>query len=139
MNGRRLLAVAAAAIAISACTRPRPITVTADVPFTLSPGKAARTADGVGVRYTALLEDSRCPQGAQCVWAGTVRVVVMLTDPSGSSHTDTLDLARKRRSMRLGPFVVRFVEFEPPPVRAGAPRTDPARTEATFIVQRDTP
>lgn len=139
MTTIRRLAVVAAALATTACARPRPITVSAEAPFTLSLGKAARTADGVGVRYTALLEDSRCPQGARCVWAGTVRVAVVLTDPSAGSRTDTLDLMRKRRSEPVGGFVVRFVEFAPPPVRAGAPRTDPARTGATFIVQRATP
>lgn len=126
----------AAALVLAACARPRPITVAADAPFGLRLGRAARTADGVGVRYAALLEDSRCPTGVQCVWAGTVRIVVELTDPARRVANDTLDLARKPRSQPVGGFVVRFVELAPPPPRSGQPRADPSRTEATFVVER---
>jgi hypothetical protein len=31
-------------------------------------------------------EDSRCPVGAQCIWAGQVRVKV-LVEPAGANHT----------------------------------------------------
>ena len=40
-----------------------------------------------GARITPLkvLEDSRCPIGVQCVWAGQVRVSVMIDTKGGSS------------------------------------------------------
>ncbi len=44
-----------------------------------------------GARLTPLkvLEDSRCPAGVQCVWAGQVRVSVMI-DTNGGSSTAAL-------------------------------------------------
>ncbi len=34
------------------------------------------TLEGLTVRPTALIEDSRCPSKVQCVWAGRVRIRV---------------------------------------------------------------
>lgn len=36
------------------------------------------TVDGPRVTPLKLIEDSRCPKGAQCVWAGRVRVTVRI-------------------------------------------------------------
>ena len=36
--------------------------------------------DGVQVRPLNLLEDSRCPQSVQCVWAGQVRIGALVNN-----------------------------------------------------------
>ena len=38
------------------------------------------TVDGVQVRPLTLLEDSRCPQSVQCVWAGQVRIGALVNN-----------------------------------------------------------
>ncbi|MCC7129630.1 MAG: hypothetical protein IT297_04450 [Anaerolineae bacterium] len=45
-----------------------------DAPFSLPYGAEIQAQDG-GLRlsFEAVLEDSRCPEGAQCIWAGQVR------------------------------------------------------------------
>ena len=43
------------------------------------------TAGGPRVTPLALIEDSRCPQGVQCVWAGQVRIAARVATGSGSS------------------------------------------------------
>ena len=45
--------------------------------------------DGLHVTPLRLLEDSRCPRGVQCVWAGQVRISVSVRDGSG---VDTREL-----------------------------------------------
>jgi hypothetical protein len=46
-----------------------------DQPFRLAYSHAARVkGTRTRVRYVELLEDSRCPAGVTCVWAGRVRV-----------------------------------------------------------------
>ena len=45
--------------------------------------------DGLRVTPLRLLEDSRCPRGVQCVWAGQVRISVSVRDRSG---VDTSEL-----------------------------------------------
>lgn len=44
-------------------------------PFKLSIGQSAVIED-LAITFTAVSEDSRCPEGAQCIWAGQVKVVV---------------------------------------------------------------
>ena len=41
-------------------------------------GEAVRV-DGPQVTPLKLLEDSRCPEGVQCIWAGQVRISAILT------------------------------------------------------------
>lgn len=128
------LALITAAIAIAGCVRPQPPEVEIGRPFALALDSVARTSDGLWIRYVAMLEDSRCPRGAQCVWAGTVRVVVVLTPPSGSGRIDTLDLTRSPSSAPIANHVVRFAEFSPPPPNVGEERAPASRTVATFVV-----
>jgi hypothetical protein len=45
--------------------------------------------DGLRVTPLRLLEDSRCPRGVQCVWAGQVRISVAVR---GGSSVDTREL-----------------------------------------------
>ena len=55
------------------------------------------TVGGPRVTPIALIEDSRCPQGVQCVWAGRVRI-------SATISTPTMKLTRE---LTLGePFAV---------------------------------
>ena len=40
------------------------------------------TVGGPRVTPLALIEDSRCPQGVQCVWAGRVRINATISTPT---------------------------------------------------------
>ncbi len=35
---------------------------------------------GVSVKFVEVLEDSRCPTGTNCIWAGRARVKIMVTN-----------------------------------------------------------
>lgn len=51
-----------------------------DEPFTLAFGNRARVEHGdTRVRFAAVLEDSRCPAGVQCIQAGRARVRLEVT------------------------------------------------------------
>lgn len=45
------------------------------------------TAFGITITPLAVVEDSRCPQGVQCIQAGTVRVRVRITTALGSTES----------------------------------------------------
>lgn len=51
--------------------------------------------DGLVVRPLSLLEDSRCPTGVQCVWAGRLVVRVEVRGSNGSEQLD-LELGRSK-------------------------------------------
>jgi len=58
-----------ACIALAACAAPaapRPAAT-----FTLAPGASATLAPGVTLTFEAA-DDSRCPAGVQCIWAGAL-------------------------------------------------------------------
>ncbi|MCC7436620.1 hypothetical protein IT402_01965 [Candidatus Nomurabacteria bacterium] len=43
-----------------------------------------------------LVEDSRCPKGVQCIWAGTVKVKIEITNKNGQSSQGVLTLDEER-------------------------------------------
>lgn len=71
-NIARFAAIAATVLALSACAttgRPTPLPDGSDVAL----GQRAMV-DGPIVEPVKVLEDSRCPMNARCVWAGRVRL-----------------------------------------------------------------
>ncbi len=80
----RLTAIALpAALALSACatTRGAPLPDGGDVAL----GQRAYV-DGPLVQPVEILEDSRCPMNARCVWAGRVRVKMLWHRPNGEKQ-----------------------------------------------------
>ena len=78
----RMFLVPIAAIALSACA------TTADADADGSDVRLGQTAyvNGPRVRPVAVLEDSRCPADAQCVWAGRVRLKMLWLKPAGDQE-----------------------------------------------------
>jgi hypothetical protein len=61
-------------------------------PFRLAYSHAARvTGTRTRVRYVELLEDSRCPAGVTCVWAGRARVRIEVQ--RGNGRPASIELA----------------------------------------------
>jgi hypothetical protein len=76
-----LLAVSAAVLLVSAC-----VGVSADItgavgqPMVLEPGQKAVLSDpAIAIRFLKVVNDSRCPTGAQCIWAGQVTAQAEIT------------------------------------------------------------
>ena len=68
---------------------------TAAVPGTLvlAPGESARIEDrDVTVRFTSVLEDSRCPKEVTCVWAGRARVAIEVGRDGQEARTFELEI-----------------------------------------------
>src|SRR4030042_6598201 len=54
--------------------------------FSLSIGQRALIAgENLGIRFEEVTEDSRCPRGVTCIWAGRVTCMVEITQ-AGSSY-----------------------------------------------------
>lgn len=53
--------------------------------ITLKLNEIASFPDGLSLRPTVVLEDSRCPENARCIRAGTVRVSVRVRSGTGTS------------------------------------------------------
>ncbi len=77
-----------AALALSGCMTMRDNDGSGSARF----GQTARVGD-LRVTPLRLLEDSRCPQGVQCVWAGQVRIGVSV---SSGSRVDFYELTQSK-------------------------------------------
>lgn len=79
--------------------------------FELRCGQSASLSEaGLVVTFKDLTEDSRCPEGAVCVWAGNARVVVSL------SETDVLlNTTLQPREVSHSGYRIRLVAVHPYP------------------------
>ncbi|WP_035335443.1 hypothetical protein [Dokdonia sp. PRO95] len=48
--------------------------------------------EGATVRLVKVLEDSRCPKGVDCIWAGNAKVAVEIISESGKKVTKEITL-----------------------------------------------
>ncbi|MEW9855484.1 hypothetical protein [Novosphingobium sp. M1R2S20] len=87
----KLLLVLAAPVALAGCaTLPSPALIPQQQSDGLSRAEIGETVLVNGPRVTPLsvLEDSRCPMNARCVWAGRVRLKVRIDLGSGSQDRE---------------------------------------------------
>ncbi len=120
-------------VAMVACTGSpaQPDRVTKDKPFELRAGEAALTADDIRIRFDTVRSDSRCPSGAQCIWAGEAVVAVTLSRGETSAGRE-LTIPGERSSTTFETVTVTFQGLQPYP---GTGRnTQPGDYVATFVV-----
>jgi hypothetical protein len=72
------------AATVSACAASRDVTALPDA-ANVAIGQRAY-ADGPLIQPVAVIEDSRCPVGVACVWAGRVRVKMLWLRPNGDAQ-----------------------------------------------------
>jgi len=114
---RALRPIAALALLAACVTTPPPsVTAGLDQDFRLARGETAAVgADRLTVRFSAVVEDSRCPMGVQCIRAGEARVQLELR--AAGSGTDDVILATEGGQPRYASFAgydVRLVALDPP-------------------------
>lgn len=99
---KALLALAIAAAPLGACATapPGPAAESPRADGSAAFGQPAR-AGALVVTPLRLVEDSRCPVDAQCVWAGRL-VISARIDGAGWSETASLELGRDYRSRGAG-------------------------------------
>lgn len=115
-----LLAFGFIAFIYSSCgPKPKYTTVKFDLgtPFDLGVGKTARSDDGLNITFNAVSEDSRCPEGTTCMWAGKVVANITIADSSGSqTHNFTMEGKTKNpTTKRFGDYKVSLSEVSPYP------------------------
>ncbi len=82
-----LLAVAVAGCQVSREADADPVTFALGQEFTIGGGQeAVFGGDDLRVRFSELLEDSRCPTEVECFWTGQARIAVVV-QPTGRRTT----------------------------------------------------
>lgn len=86
-----LLLVFMATLSIGCGPKPQYSTAKFDlgIPFELGAGKTANSSDDkLRITFNAIGEDSRCPEGTTCMWAGQVTANITIGDSESSQTFD---------------------------------------------------
>lgn len=75
--------------------------------------------------FTRIVQDSRCPVDATCVWAGNAVVEVAATLGTGPAVPLRLNGTLEPRSVRWNGLRMTFLELLPLPVSEGPPPSEP--------------
>lgn len=94
-----------------------------------------------GADFTLVLgsvpEDSRCPVGVQCIWAGSVGVEVVFRGPQSGEKAARLNTDRAPRVLKYRGRYVRILKVGPPKV--DGQQIKPADYVVTLEVSKDPP
>jgi hypothetical protein len=88
----------------------------------------------IRVRFVSIVEDSRCPVGTNCVWAGNAKVRVRVTDRFGKTATVEMNTTMGQKGVHFGGYAINLKSLTPLPRPRG--RLTPSRYTAVFSVER---
>jgi len=85
-------------------------------PFTLKMGQEARFKDErVKIRFISVAEDSRCPQGVNCIWAGNAKVSMVLEKASSKPVIVELNTLSEPRVGNVMDYQITLTDLSPYP------------------------
>lgn len=82
------------------------------------------TLGKIKVNFVEVLDDSRCPVGATCVWAGNAKVKITLAKGKKAAKTVELNSTLQPRVITFEGYDIQFVDLTPRP--HGAMKTNVA-------------
>jgi hypothetical protein len=131
-------ALTAVAVVWAASCAARPISPTPEDfrrDIVLAVGASQRVPDtDLTVSFEAVVEDSRCPTGVTCVWAGDASISIRIDTPSASPARYTLHTGlASARAVDHGRFRVGLVTVDPYPAGDAKPR--PEEYRATLVIE----
>ena len=107
--------------------------------FVLSVGQEVSSADGkLKIKFVSVAEDSRCPKGVNCIWAGNARVMLQVGKANGAPVKLELNTnpreATDGAGNGYGQYLIKLVEVAPYPVAEQTIR--PGSYVVTLIVSK---
>lgn len=85
--------------------------------------------------FTEVIEDSRCPTGVQCVWAGRARIVIEKTEGGQTTPVELSTESAEASTAEVDGMVIRLVQLDPHP--AEGQQIDPQDYVATLDVKTE--
>ncbi|WP_240099686.1 hypothetical protein [Thermomonas flagellata] len=106
---------------MSPSTPPTPPPAAAARTLVLDVGETATLDDGSRLTYLRLVNDSRCPPGVQCIWAGDAEIALRwqpARGPAQEASLHTSPLQGRATATTFGPWQVRLEDL----ARGDAPK-----------------
>lgn len=96
-------------------------------------GQSARVEDTpLSITLEAIIDDSRCPEGVTCIWAGDVSARIRVDDGTHAPETATLSLNQPNGDTVHGDHRVTLTAVTPFP--KADQKIDPRTYRATFRI-----
>ncbi len=89
--------------------------------------------DRLRIKFVAV-EDSRCPQDVNCVWAGNAKVTIKVTNRRGESKTFDLNTNLDAKAIKFDGYEIKLGNVTPYP-RSNV-RINPSGYTASFTVTK---
>ena len=111
------------ALPAAAAPRPQAAAVALETPFELMIGDEALVGTSPDVHYlffSAVLHDTRCPTGVQCVKAGDARFQLFVSDESrADAQMIEIGTAADQNVVQYQDYVIELLDVDPPAPKAG--------------------
>ena len=91
--------------------------------------------ESLKISFSSVSEDSRCPEGVTCVWAGNGKIVLRLTKSRKRSATMSLNTTLDPKHDDYQGYDVKLVSLDPYPKKGATIKKK--EYVATLIVSRD--
>jgi len=131
---RKALSLLCVALTAACALATEPGTAPLDREFGVREGEQVVVDEGMlTVRFLEVADDSRCPTGAQCVWAGEGVVVLRLARTGSEPAEVTLRTTPGKESGTYEGYGVVLRKLDPHPRAGGSP---PETYRATLEVRR---
>lgn len=73
------------------------------------------TSGSLKIEFVELVEDSRCPADAQCIWAGNAKIKVRVSFRDGRARDYELNTSTSPQSVKVGRYDIRLTGLTQPP------------------------
>jgi hypothetical protein len=84
--------------------------------FTLRVGEQVQIKEtGLKISFSAVTEDSRCPKGVDCIWAGNGKVVVQINVGRAKSAEIEVNTNVEPKQSRFQEYSIKLVSLNPYP------------------------
>ena len=100
----------------SSVGQPREKLIVLEQEFKLKIGESAKSKpDGLEVEFHSVAEDSRCPRGVNCVWAGNAKILLKVKKDAGKPADVELNTNINPKTSRYLEYELRLRELRPYP------------------------
>ena len=105
--------------------------------FNIRPGTEVLVKKtGLKLRFNGLVDDSRCPEGVDCIWAGNGKISLAVRQGRSKSVSFDLNTMTEPKSFKYENYVITLVKLAPYPKKDKTIRKRDYR--ATLTVTRIT-
>jgi hypothetical protein len=99
----------------------------------LRAGREASVA-GLKIRFESVADDSRCPQGVTCVWAGNAEVVLKVKAAKGETATIKLNTNINPKEASYQGYLIKLARLTPYPKKDE--KIEPDHYEVVLVVSK---